>query len=90
MITYVEGVIFGILGGLLNFFGQVLQKKAINDTSQENREHKLVRSLVRNKTWLLGIVSMVGFITIFILLGQYAVGAALMPGLGASGFIILA
>ncbi len=90
MADYVVGVIFGILGGMFNFLGQVLQKKAINDTSQENREKSLVKSLVRNKTWLMGIVSQVAFSAVFMVLGQAIVGPALMPGLVASGFIVLA
>jgi uncharacterized membrane protein len=90
MADYVVGVIFGILGGMFNFLGQVLQKKAINDTSQESREKGLVKSLVRNKIWLLGLV--IGFVfgAVFMVLGQAIVGAALMPGLVASGFIVLA
>ncbi len=90
MVDYVLGVIFGITGGMLNFLGQVLQKKAINDTAPEKREKNLVKSLVRNKIWLLGIICQMAFSTVFILIAQGSVGAALMPGLGASGFIILA
>ena len=90
MVDYVLGVLFGILAGLLNFLGQVLQKKAINDTAPERRDKGLVKSLVRNKTWLLGIICMVVFSSIFLFIAQAIVGAALMPGLGASGFIILA
>jgi hypothetical protein len=90
ILDYNLGVLFGILAGLLNFLGQVLQKKAINDTAPERRNKGLVKSLVRNKTWLLGIICMVAFSSIFLLIAQAIVGAALMPGLGASGFIILA
>jgi hypothetical protein len=90
MADYVLGVLFGILAGLLNFLGQVLQKKAINDTAPERRNKGLVKSLVRNKTWLLGIICMVAFSSVFLVIAQAIVGAALMPGLGASGFIILA
>ncbi|OLS13972.1 MAG: hypothetical protein RBG13Loki_2368 [Promethearchaeota archaeon CR_4] len=90
MADYVLGVIYGILAGIFNFLGQVLQKKAINDTAQEKRDSALVRSLIHNKTWLMGIVSMVAFSAVFMILGQAIVGAALMPGLVASGFIVLA
>jgi multidrug transporter EmrE-like cation transporter len=90
MVDYALGVLFGILAGLLNFLGQVLQKKAINDTAPDRRKKGLVKSLVRNKTWLLGIICMVAFSSIFLLIAQAIVGAALIPGLGASGFIILA
>ncbi len=90
MVDYVAGVLFGITAGMLNFFGQVLQKKAINDIAPEQREKGLVKSLARNKIWLMGIICQVGISAIFNLLAQGIVGAALMPGLGASGFIILA
>ncbi len=90
MTDYFLGVLFGILAGLLNFLGQVLQKKAINDTAPERRNKGLVKSIVRNKTWLLGIICMVAFSSIFLLIAQATVGAALVPGLGASGFIVLA
>ena len=90
MVDYILGVLFGILAGLLNFFGQVLEKKAINDTAPQRRKKGLVKSLVRNKTWLFGIICVVAFSSIFLFIGQAIVGAALMPGLGASGFIVLA
>jgi hypothetical protein len=90
MADYVLGVMAGILGGMCNFLGQVLQKKAINDTPQEARDKALVKSLVRSKTWLAGIVFTVAFSAVFVILAQSIVGAALVPGLGASGFIVLA
>lgn len=90
MVSYIVGIIFGILAGMLNFLGQVLQKKAINDTPQEMRDKGLVKKLVRNKTWLLGIVCQMAFSSVFLLIAQATIGGALMPGLMASGFIILA
>jgi multidrug transporter EmrE-like cation transporter len=90
MVSYVEGIAFGILAGMLNFLGQVLEKKAINDTPPEQRDKGLVKRLVRNRTWILGIICVIGFSTVFNLLGQATIGGTLMPGLGASGFIILA
>ncbi|HME51515.1 MAG TPA: hypothetical protein VKM55_04815 [Candidatus Lokiarchaeia archaeon] len=90
MVSYIEGIVFGILAGMLNFLGQVLQKKAINDTPLEMRDKGLVKKLVRNKTWILGIVCMVAFSAVFQLIAQATIGGALMPGLAASGFIVLA
>ena len=90
MVSYIEGIAFGILAGMLNYLGQVLQKKAINDTPPEARDKGLVKKLVRNKTWLLGIACVVGFSSVFLLIAQASIGGALMPGLMASGFIILA
>ena len=90
MVSYGIAVLFGILAGMLNYMGQILQKKAINDTPMEIRATHLMKSLIRNPIWLLGIVFMVAFSTVFLLIAQAVVGGALMPGLMASGFIVLA
>lgn len=89
MVNYILGVIFGLLNGILNFSGQVLQKKAINDTATEKKEQNLMKSLTKNPLWILGLVVMFGG-GIFLMLGQNMIGAALMPGLMACGFIVLA
>lgn len=89
MVNYFLGVIFGLLNGIFNFTGQVLQKKAINDTAIEQREKKLMQSLTKNPLWLVGLIVMFAG-GIFLMLGQNIIGAALMPGLMACGFIVLA
>ena len=90
MVSYIVGVIFGILAGMLNFTGQVVQKKAINDMPAEIRAKNLMISLLHNKTWWLGIVFMSVFATVFQLTAAVTVGGTIMPGLMASGFIVLA
>ena len=90
MENYILGVIFGILAGICNFTGQVITKKAINDTPQEIRNTALIKSLVRNRTWLIGTVLGMGLGAVFIVLAQQIIGGALTPGLMASGFIVLA
>jgi uncharacterized membrane protein len=90
MVSYELGILCGILAGVGNFMGQILQKKAINDMPQEKRDVNLMKSLIRNKTWLSGILLMIVFSTVFMFIAQQAIGAALLPGLMASGFIVLA
>jgi multidrug transporter EmrE-like cation transporter len=90
MVSYFVGVIFGILAGVFNFAGQILMKKAINDLPPEIRSGNLIKTLLRNRTWLSGIIMMIVFCTVFLFLAQQSVGAALIPGLMASGFIVLA
>lgn len=89
MLPYSVGILFGLLGGTFNFLGQVIQKKAINDTAAEKRENALMKSLTKNPIWITGLLVMIGA-GVFQMLGQNVVGAAVMPGLMASGFIVLA
>jgi drug/metabolite transporter (DMT)-like permease len=88
--SYELGVVFGILAGVSNFLGQILQKKAINEISPEKRANGLMKSLIRDKTWLTGMIIMIVFSSVFMFLAQQSIGAALLPGLMASGFIVLA
>jgi len=84
---YWFGVICAIGSGLLSNFGVVLQKKVINELpSQEN----LMKSLIRNKLWVSGLIINFAIGTIFYLIAQTLIGPALIPGLMASGLIILA
>ncbi|TXT66171.1 MAG: conserved membrane protein of unknown function [Promethearchaeota archaeon] len=54
--------------------------------SKEN----LMRQLIRNKLWVIGLIINFGVGTIFYLIAQTMIGPALIPGLMASGLIILA
>ena len=89
MISYGLGIFFGIIAGISNFFGQVLQKKAINDLSPEKRAEGLMKALIRDRTWLSGLAIMFVICSVFMFLAQMVIGAALVPGLMASGFIVL-
>lgn len=86
---YILGVLSGILSGLSNFTGQILQKKAINDIKKE-KGFMTLKDLVKNPTWLIGLACIVIFSTLFLVFAQLYVGPALVPGLVASGFIVLA
>ncbi len=84
---YWMGISFAILSGIINNFGIILQKKVVNEI---RAEVKFGRALIKNPLWLLGLMMQLGIRTIFFLLAQVYIGPALIPGLMASGLIILA
>lgn len=90
MVSYNIGILFGILAGFSNFFGQILQKKAINDLPEKENSDKLMKRLLRSRMWISGFLFMSIGSAIFMFLAQIVIGAALLPGLMASGFIVLA
>jgi len=83
---YWMGISFAILSGIINNFGIILQKKVVNEIRVEV---KFGRALIKNPLWLLGLMMQLGIGTIFFLLAQVYIGPALIPGLMASGLIIL-
>ncbi|MCK4280635.1 MAG: hypothetical protein KAX10_00850, partial [Candidatus Lokiarchaeota archaeon] len=84
---YLVGISFAILSGIINNFGIILQKKVVNEI---RAEVKFGRALIKNPLWLFGLIIQLGIGTIFFLLAQVYIGPALIPGLMASGLIILA
>ena len=85
---YSFGVFFAVLAGITNFTGQILQKKAINAVAPENRP-QLMKHLIRTPVWIAGFLMVTLINVIFIAIAQSLIGAALIPGLTASGFIVL-
>ena len=92
MVSYEWGILFGISAGIANFLGQILQEKAINDVSASHTDKRsgLMNLLIKNKTWIMGLIIMAVFTPIFMFLAQLSIGVAMVPGLMASGFIVLA
>ena len=84
---YILGIIFAILAGCTTNIGLLFQKKVVNQVPDEA---KLMKTLIKNKLWLLGIILEFGIGSIFFILTQSFLGPALVPGLMASGLIILA
>ncbi|MFX1573578.1 MAG: hypothetical protein ACFFB0_12580 [Promethearchaeota archaeon] len=84
---YWLGVSLALLAGSLTQFGTVLQKKVVNDLSEEP---EFMRSLVKQPLWILGVIISFGISSIFYLSAQLFIGPALMPGLTAFGLIVLA
>lgn len=87
MDSYWIGILCAIGSGLLSNLGIVLQKKVVNELP--SNEH-LMRNLVKNKLWITGFLINFAVGTIFYLFAQTLIGPALIPGLMASGLIILA
>jgi hypothetical protein len=87
---YIVGLLMGILCGVANNVGMLLEKYVINKIPIEERNKKFFRKLVTNKVWLLGFSLDIGISTIFYIFGQLLVGPTLMPGLGAFGLIFMA
>jgi len=87
--NYILGVIFAISAGLSNFLGQILQKKAINDLKKEKDTFSM-KELIKRPLWIFGMAMIIVFSTAFLTVAQIFIGPALIPGLLASGFIVLA
>jgi len=88
-IHYLIGVACGIIGGLLNQGGQLLQKKVVNDIRHQDPKKGFMRRLVRSPLWMFGMVVGLGGGTGGYMLAQSLIGPALSPGLMASGLILL-
>jgi drug/metabolite transporter (DMT)-like permease len=84
---YWLGVFLALLAGSTTQSGAVLQKKAVNEVSQEP---EFMRNLVRKPIWILGVIFSFGITSIFYLAAQIFIGPALIPGLMAFGLVVLA
>ena len=84
---YWIGVSLAILSGMLNNFGTVIQKKVVNEFSGDS---KFMRNIIKKPLWILGLILGLGIGSILFLTAQVFIGPALIPGLMASGLIILA
>jgi uncharacterized membrane protein len=87
---YIIGVAFGIFGGILTQFGQLLEKRVVNQVRKDSRENGFFRRLVKSPVWVSGVVFGLGGGTAFYMFAQSMIGPALTPGLMASGLIVLA
>ncbi len=84
------GVVLAIGAGSAINIGIVIQKKAVNEIPPDKRDEKFFRSLVRRRTWLLGLLVQIAIGTTLTIISQAIVGAALLPGLLAVGLIPMA
>jgi hypothetical protein len=87
METYWLGVLLAILSGISHFSGMLIEKMIINKL---HPEAKLMKSLVRTPLWLFALFIRFGLGTIFFMMAQVFIGPAIIPGLMASGLIVLA
>jgi drug/metabolite transporter (DMT)-like permease len=86
---YLIGVACGIIGGLLNQGGQLLQKKVVNDIRYDDPSLGFIRRLLHSPLWVVGLVVGLGGGTAGYMFAQSLIGPALSPGLMASGLILL-
>jgi drug/metabolite transporter (DMT)-like permease len=87
--NYILGVSLAILCGFLINGGLLCQKKVINEIPEEARKKRFMRTLIRHPLWLTGfLLEFVGGAVTFILAQNY-IGSALVPGLLATGYIVL-
>ncbi|MHA1300815.1 MAG: hypothetical protein ACTSO9_15465, partial [Candidatus Helarchaeota archaeon] len=86
-VFYWLGVIFAIISGISNFLGSVLQKKVVNELTSDE---KFFKSLIRNPLWFFGLLLQMIVGSTFYILAQIYIGPTLIPGLMASGMIVLA
>jgi drug/metabolite transporter (DMT)-like permease len=76
---------------MLSNSGVIIQKKVVNKVINNlPAKENLMKYLIRDKMWILGIVINFGIGSVFYLIAQSLIGPALIPGLMASGLIILA
>ena len=88
--TYLLGVALAVLTGVLIQSGLLLQKKVVNEVPEEARGKGFMRALLKNPLWVAGFAIEVGGGSVTFVLAQNLIGPALVPGLMASGFIVLA
>ncbi len=85
--TYLIGIIFAILAGIVVYIGVLIQKHVIN---KHSNDPKFIRSLVKNPFWIIGLLLQIvlgGLVFYFIAI--IFIGPALVPGLMSGGLIVL-
>ena len=87
---YIAGTLLAIAAGAVNNLGVLIQKKAVNTMSAAGVEGGLMRSLIRSRLWLSGVALQIGAGTPMYVAAQFFIGPTLVPGLMATGLIVLA
>ncbi len=87
---YILGVAIAILCGVCMQSGILIQKKVVNDMPWEAREKRFLRTLLKNPRWVAGLILEYGVGSAAFMIAQTLIGPALVPGLMASGLIVLA
>jgi len=86
MNLYWLGIAIALLSGVSNNFGIVLEKMALNKLPEGR---KVGRHLLKNPLWLLGFICNIIITTFLSFVAQFLIGPTLMPGLEATGMVIL-
>lgn len=90
LINYWFGFVCAILAGVMNALGALLQKKAVNRVVSRTGSEKFASKFLHEPLWLVGLGVNVVLGSLMNVLAQNSIGPALVPGLSASGLIILA
>ena len=86
MEAYWLGVLLAIFSGVSHYTGLLIEKFVINKIPPDV---KLMKNLVRTPLWLFALFLRFGVGTIFFMIAQVLIGPVLIPGLIASGLVIL-
>ena len=86
MEAYWLGVLLAIFSGVSHYTGFLIEKSIINKMPPDV---KLMKNLVRTPLWLFALFLRFGIGTIFFMIAQVLIGPVLIPGLIASGLVIL-
>jgi hypothetical protein len=74
-VKYFLGVLFAVLAGLINFFGQLLQKKSINEVKAEKGTPSVAMGdLLKKPLWWTGLVSTLVFNSVMLAVAQISSG----------------
>ena len=99
---YAWGIVLALLAGVASQAGHICQKLVVNEVAGRSTSGGRAADgdrpaasgffgrLLRRPLWLAGLVLEIGVSTVFFLLAQVYLGPALIPGLMASGLIVLA
>ena len=85
---YGVGIVLAVASGIVHNIGILLQKKVVNQIAPDRQ--RFFATLVRNPLWLAGFVIQMGLGSALFLLAQVRLGPALIPGLMATGLVVLA
>lgn len=86
---FILGIFLAVAGGIANNSGALVQKYAINKIPKEEKEKGFYKKLIKNPLWLLGLFLIIAASGVLQMLAQVYIGGALIPGLLASGMIVL-
>jgi hypothetical protein len=89
-LQYILGVGIAILCGVCMQSGILIQKKVVNDMPRDARDKRFMRTLLKNPIWVAGLILEYGVGSAAFMIAQSLIGPALVPGLMASGLIVLA
>jgi len=99
--VYAWGIVLALLAGVASQAGHICQKLVVNEVAgaggaqpaasgAKPASSSFFSRLLRRPLWLTGLGLELGLSTVFFLLAQVYLGPALIPGLMATGLIVLA